>query len=196
MHRSCRHMDFQCRAGVGFQTCMEWFAVLVCSEVLPVLKRIILVFKMLTTMEEPSIFVSQWVFFSLSVNALALEMMEKKSTTLGKYPHQPCSDSGPEIIESWNHRIIGWKRPLSSSSPTIHPTPSFLLNHILKCHIYTFFKHLCSAETCSKSCSPESTSLNPGLNVKTWRPRSVKSRFMCLSGARRLEPHSPYAAPI
>ena len=41
-----------------------------------------------------------------------------------------------------HHRIIGWKRPLRSSSPTIHPTPPFLLNHILKCHIYRFFKHL------------------------------------------------------
>jgi len=37
---------------------------------------------------------------------------------------------------------MGWKRPLRSSSPTIHPAPPFLLNHILKCHIYTFFKHL------------------------------------------------------
>jgi len=37
-----------------------------------------------------------------------------------------------------NHRIIGWKRLLRSSSPTIHPTPPFLLNHILRCHIYTF----------------------------------------------------------
>jgi len=32
---------------------------------------------------------------------------------------------------------MGWKRPLKSS-PTIHPTPLFLLNHILKCHIYSF----------------------------------------------------------
>ena len=40
------------------------------------------------------------------------------------------------------HRIIGWKRPLRSSSPTIHPTPPCLLNHIPKCHIYTLFEHL------------------------------------------------------
>ena len=40
------------------------------------------------------------------------------------------------------HWIIGWKRPLRSSSPTIGPTPPCLLNHIPKCHIYTFFKHL------------------------------------------------------
>ena len=44
--------------------------------------------------------------------------------------------------ESENHRIIGWKRPLRSSSPTITPKPPCLLNHILKCHFYTFFKHL------------------------------------------------------
>jgi len=40
------------------------------------------------------------------------------------------------------HRITGWKRPLRSSSPTIHPTAPFLLNHVLKCHIHMFFKHL------------------------------------------------------
>ena len=39
-----------------------------------------------------------------------------------------------------NHRIVGWKRPLRSSSPTVHPTTPCLLNHnILKCHIYMFF---------------------------------------------------------
>jgi len=37
------------------------------------------------------------------------------------------------------HRIIGWKRPLRSSSPTICPTPPCLLNNIPKSHIYTFF---------------------------------------------------------
>jgi len=43
------------------------------------------------------------------------------------------------IIESQNHRL---KWPLRSLSPTICPTTPCLLNHILKCHIYTFFKHL------------------------------------------------------
>ena len=44
------------------------------------------------------------------------------------------------VLLQWkNHRIIGWKRPLS---PTITPTPPCLLNHVLKCHIYTFFEHL------------------------------------------------------
>ena len=43
------------------------------------------------------------------------------------------------IIESWNHRIIGWIRPLRSLSPTMCPTPPCLLNHIPKCHIYKFF---------------------------------------------------------
>ena len=47
-----------------------------------------------------------------------------------------------EVQESENHRIIGWKRPLRSLSPTIHPTPPFLLQSIPKCHIYTFLKHL------------------------------------------------------
>ena len=40
------------------------------------------------------------------------------------------------------HRIIGWKRPLRSSSPTVTLTPPCLLNHVPRCHIYTFFKHL------------------------------------------------------
>jgi len=40
-----------------------------------------------------------------------------------------------------NHRTIGWKRPLRSSSETIHPAPPCLLIHILKCHIYTYFEH-------------------------------------------------------
>jgi len=37
-----------------------------------------------------------------------------------------------------NHRIIGWKRPLTSS-PTINLTPSCLLNHALKINIYRLF---------------------------------------------------------
>ena len=40
-----------------------------------------------------------------------------------------------------NHRITGWNRPLNSS-PTVPPTPPRLLNHIPKCHIYTFIEHL------------------------------------------------------
>ena len=49
---------------------------------------------------------------------------------------------------SWNlfHRILESsrleKRPLRSSSPTANPTPPCLLNHVPKCHIYTFFEHL------------------------------------------------------
>jgi len=43
-----------------------------------------------------------------------------------------------------NHRIIGWKRPPRSSSPTSNPTPPYLLYHILKCHIYTSFEHKAS----------------------------------------------------
>jgi len=39
-------------------------------------------------------------------------------------------------------RIVGCKRSPRSSSPTICPIPPCLLNHIPKCHIYTFFKHL------------------------------------------------------
>ena len=46
------------------------------------------------------------------------------------------------IFVACHHRIIGWKRPLRWSSPTIHPTPPCLLNHIPNCHIYTFFEHL------------------------------------------------------
>jgi len=55
-----------------------------------------------------------------------------------KEPCQQVEGADP----SQNHRIIGWKRPLRSSSPTIDPTPPCLLNHTLKCHIYTFFEHL------------------------------------------------------
>ena len=33
------------------------------------------------------------------------------------------------------------ERPLRSSSPTVNPTPPCLLNHVPKCHIYTFFEH-------------------------------------------------------
>ena len=46
------------------------------------------------------------------------------------------------IIESQNHRLLGWKRRLRSSSPTIHPTPPCLLKHIPKCHTYMFFEYL------------------------------------------------------
>ena len=44
--------------------------------------------------------------------------------------------------ELQNHRIIGWKRPLRSSSPTVTTTPPCLLNHVPKRHIYRFFEHL------------------------------------------------------
>ena len=50
--------------------------------------------------------------------------------------------------ESYNHQ--GWKRPLRSSSPTANPTPPCLLNHVLKCHIYTVFEHLSSLLVRSK----------------------------------------------
>jgi len=46
---------------------------------------------------------------------------------------------GGKEEENIDHRIIGGKRPLRSLSPTIRPTPPFLLNYILKCHIYTVF---------------------------------------------------------
>ena len=39
-------------------------------------------------------------------------------------------------------RIIGWKRTVQSSNPTVNPTPPCLLNHIPKCHICMFFEHL------------------------------------------------------
>jgi len=45
-----------------------------------------------------------------------------------------------DIELTGNH--YGWKRPLRSSSPTITPTPPWLLNHVLKCHIYMIFEHL------------------------------------------------------
>ena len=45
-------------------------------------------------------------------------------------------------IESQIHRIITWKGPLRSSSPTVTPTPPCLVNHVLKCQVYTFFEHL------------------------------------------------------
>lgn len=51
-----------CKVVVCFQTCMEWFAVLVCSEVLPVLKHIILFLKTRTQWKNLCL-ISQWVFF-------------------------------------------------------------------------------------------------------------------------------------
>ena len=50
------------------------------------------------------------------------------------------NESGREAVG--NHRIIGWKRPLRSLSPTINWTPPCLLNHSLKRHIHMFFEHL------------------------------------------------------
>ena len=44
--------------------------------------------------------------------------------------------------EQENDRIIDWKRPPSSASPTANPTPPCLLYRIPKCHIYTFFEPL------------------------------------------------------
>lgn len=88
----------QCRVVVGVQTCMEWFAVLVCSEVLPVLKQIILVFKMLAQGRALYLHITV-AFFPLSLCKWpALETMQKKSSTLGKYPQQTCTAGGPEIL--------------------------------------------------------------------------------------------------
>jgi len=39
----------------------------------------------------------------------------------------------PLIIESWNHR-------LEKTSKIVNPAPPFLLNHVPKWHIYTFFE--------------------------------------------------------
>ena len=51
------------------------------------------------------------------------------------------SDQSYRIIQSQNH--LGWKRPLTSSSPTINLTlPSPSPNHVPKHHIYTSFKYL------------------------------------------------------
>ena len=55
---------------------------------------------------------------------------------------RPCPGGQPHPGWGESYRIIGWKRPLRSSSPTSHPTTPCLLNHILKWHIYMFFKHL------------------------------------------------------
>jgi len=55
---------------------------------------------------------------------------------------EPSSTTMRQTADRTYHRIIGWKRPLRSSSPTTCPTTPCLLNHIPKCHIYTFFKHL------------------------------------------------------
>jgi len=38
------------------------------------------------------------------------------------------------VLGEVGHRIIGWKRPLRSSSPTFHPTPPCLPNCILMGH--------------------------------------------------------------
>lgn len=77
---------------------MEWFAVLECSEVLPVLKQIIWVFKTLAQGRALSLHITVGFFsLSLSVNGQALETMQKKSSTLGKYTQQPCTAGGPEI---------------------------------------------------------------------------------------------------
>jgi len=43
------------------------------------------------------------------------------------------------IIDSRNHE--GWKRSLRTSGPAITPSPPCLLNHVPKCHVYTFFGH-------------------------------------------------------
>ena len=45
------------------------------------------------------------------------------------------------------HRIIGWKRPLRPSSPTVTSTPPCLLNRVLKCHSYMFFEHLWAGDS-------------------------------------------------
>jgi len=47
----------------------------------------------------------------------------------------------PSLLLS-DHGITGGIRPLRSSSPIVNPTPPCLLNHVLKCHIYTVFEPL------------------------------------------------------
>jgi len=79
----------------------------------------------------------QGVFFSLPPPLHA---------TLCLQPHLPpvlgtCTCDGT-VYRITDHGIIGWKRPLTPSRPTIHPTPPCLLNHVLQCHIHTVFEPL------------------------------------------------------
>jgi len=76
-----------------------------------------------------------------SKNVIWSGVFKGKSGALGQGLASPQGPWwGASFIPSSPYRrIIGWKRPLRSSSPTIHPTPPFLLNRIPKCHIYTFF---------------------------------------------------------
>ena len=96
--------------------------------------------------------------------------------------------SCPLTIESQNRRIIGWERPLSSSSPTIHPTPPCLLNHVLKCHIYTVFKilqplhvaygqhlHVCSDAGITSSSGHPQAPHGALTTRRTWRGWSVST---------------------
>ena len=78
------------------------------------------------------------------------------------------------------HRIIGCKRPLSWPSPTIHPTPPHLLNHVLKCHIHKVFEplqgwglHHCPGQpgpvpdhSCSKEIFPNIQSKHPLMQLE------------------------------
>ena len=55
-------------------------------------------------------------------------------------PHLCCSSKFAFLAwlsaaKDANHRIIGWKRPLRSPSPTVTTTPPRLLNHVPRCHI-------------------------------------------------------------
>ena len=76
--------------------------------------------------------------FVLSSLLLMTVCLSGKLSATGSSKIKPAVLAAFEVM---TYRIVGGKRPLRSS-PTIRPTPPCLLNHILKCHIYTVFKHL------------------------------------------------------
>jgi len=49
------------------------------------------------------------------------------------------------LTHAGNHRIVGWKRPLRSSSPTVNPTPPCLLHHIPKDYLNSVIVSRCPA---------------------------------------------------
>ena len=105
------------------------------------------------------------------------------------YMHQPHPGHNPYPIIFSYHRIIGWKRPLRSSVPTIHPTPPCLLNHMPKGHIYMVFEHLqgrglnhlpglpvpISDHSFSKEIFPDSQSKPPLMQLEAIASRPIAS---------------------
>lgn len=102
--------------------------------------------------------------------------------------HSSCSGclglvSSSCIIRDSKDRY-GWKRPLQSSSPTIHLPPVLPTNHILQRRVSMFLEHLQVTQPIQHPATLAVFFLTSNLNLPRCNvsPRNTLDLFFCFSG--------------